>query len=113
MEVIDDHHNRGSALVAIQILQDGWHPRIGDPMYADAILDCLVNNAYRLEFKGRSMHGGGARRVVADPAVDEIGTPWIGADHPAAGRADAGRGSRLTYGVTAVASRGADKRDRS
>ena len=70
MEVIDDRHDRGSTIVATQIPQDSWHLQIGDPTYADAILDRLVNNAYRLELKGKSMRGNGARR---DPAVDEIG----------------------------------------
>jgi hypothetical protein len=50
-----------------------WHEQIGDPTtYADAILDRLVNNAYRLELNGKSMRGNGSRRAVADPAVDEI-----------------------------------------
>jgi DNA replication protein DnaC len=71
MEVIDDRHDRGSTIVATQIPQDSWHLQIGDPTYADAILDCLVNNAYRLELMGKSMRGNGARRAVADPAVDE------------------------------------------
>ena len=39
----------------------------------DAILDRLVNNAYRLELTGKSMRGNGARRAVADPVGDEIG----------------------------------------
>lgn len=65
MEVIDDRHDRGSTI--------GWHLQIGDPTYADAILDRLVNNAYRLELTGKSMRGNGARRAVADPVGDEIG----------------------------------------
>jgi DNA replication protein DnaC len=72
MEVIDDRHDRGSTIVATQIPQERWHEQIGDPTYADAILDRLVHNAYRLELKGKSMRGNGARREVADPAVDEI-----------------------------------------
>jgi DNA replication protein DnaC len=72
MEVVDDRHDRGSTIVATQIPQERWHEQIGDPTYADAILDRLVNNAYRLELKGKSMRGNGARRAVADPAVDEI-----------------------------------------
>ena len=68
MEVIDDRHDRGSTVVATQIPQDSWHLQIGDPTYADAILDRLVNNAYRLELTGKSMRGNGARRAVADPA---------------------------------------------
>ena len=43
MEVIDDRHDRGSTIVATQIPQDSWHVQIGDPTYADAILDRLVN----------------------------------------------------------------------
>jgi DNA replication protein DnaC len=80
MEVIDDRHDRGSTIVATQIPQERWHEQIGDPTYADAILDRLVNNAYRFELKGKSMRGNSGRRAtehategVADPAVDEIG----------------------------------------
>ncbi len=72
MEVIDDRHDRGSTIVATQIPQDSWHLQIGDPTYADAIMDRLVNNEYRLELRGKSMRSNGARRAVADPAVDEI-----------------------------------------
>ena len=72
MEVIDDRHDRGSTIVATQIPQDSWHIQIGDPTYADAILDRLVNQAYRLELKGKSMRGNGAQRAAADPAGDEI-----------------------------------------
>jgi hypothetical protein len=42
MEVINDRHDRGSTIVATQIPQDRWHEQIGDPTYADAILDRLV-----------------------------------------------------------------------
>jgi DNA replication protein DnaC len=44
---------------------------IGDPTHADAILDRLVNNAYRLELKGKSMRGNDAKRA-ADLAEAEI-----------------------------------------
>jgi DNA replication protein DnaC len=32
-----------------------WFDLIGDPTYADAILDRLVHNAHRLELSGESM----------------------------------------------------------
>jgi DNA replication protein DnaC len=32
-----------------------WHEVIGDPTLADAILDRLVHNAYRITLKGKSM----------------------------------------------------------
>ena len=31
-----------------------WHEWVGDPTLADAILDRLVHNAYKLELKGPS-----------------------------------------------------------
>jgi DNA replication protein DnaC len=55
MEVIDDRHQRGSTLLATQIPTDRWHDQIGDPTYADAILDRLLHNAYRIELRGASM----------------------------------------------------------
>jgi DNA replication protein DnaC len=55
MEVIDDRHQRGSTLLATQIPLERWHDQIGDPTYADAILDRLVHNAYRIDLRGASM----------------------------------------------------------
>jgi len=72
MEVIDDRHGRGSTIVATQIPLDCWHEQIGDPTYADAILDRLVHNAYRLELKGKSMRDPAARRTGADGIDKEI-----------------------------------------
>jgi len=34
---------------------DKWHDIIGDPTLADAILDRLVHNAYKINLKGESM----------------------------------------------------------
>jgi hypothetical protein len=33
---------------------DQWHALIGEPTYADAVLDRLVHNAYRLDLSGES-----------------------------------------------------------
>jgi DNA replication protein DnaC len=72
MEVIDDRHGRGSTIVATQIPLDRWHDQIGDPTYADAILDRLVHNAYRFEMKGESMRRRAARQSANDGGVDKI-----------------------------------------
>jgi DNA replication protein DnaC len=72
MEVIDDRHGRGSTIVATQIPLDRWHEQIGDPTYADAILDRLVHNAHRFEMKGESMRRRAARSSTDDGAVDKI-----------------------------------------
>ena len=53
--MIDDRHQRSSTLLATQIPVERWHEQIGDPTYADAILDRLVHNAYRIELRGTSM----------------------------------------------------------
>ena len=66
MEVIDDRHGRASTIMATQIPVDRWHDQIGDPTYADAILDRLVHNAYRIELRGDSM-----RRRKPDLPGDE------------------------------------------
>jgi DNA replication protein DnaC len=58
MEIVDDRHGRGSTVIATQIPVDRWHDQIGDPTYADAILDRLFHNAYRLELRGKSMRPG-------------------------------------------------------
>ena len=34
---------------------DEWHAVIGDPTLADAILDRLVHNAYKINLRGESM----------------------------------------------------------
>jgi DNA replication protein DnaC len=34
---------------------DQWHAPIGDPTYADAVLDRLVHNAHRLDLTGDSL----------------------------------------------------------
>jgi DNA replication protein DnaC len=42
---------------------EDWHAYLGDPTLADAILDRLVHNAYRLTLKGESMR----KRLVPQP----------------------------------------------
>ena len=55
LEVLEDRHGVRSTIVTSQLPVEKWHDVIGDPTFADAILDRLVHNAYRLELKGDSM----------------------------------------------------------
>ena len=55
LEILDDRHNRKSTLVTSQLPIDKWHDYIGEPTIADAILDRLVHNAFKLNLKGESM----------------------------------------------------------
>jgi DNA replication protein DnaC len=40
---------------ALQLPVDRWYEIIGNPTHADAILDRIVHNAYRIELSGESM----------------------------------------------------------
>ena len=52
---LEDRHAVRSTVVTSQLPVDKWHDAVGDPTLADAILDRLVHNAYKLELKGDSM----------------------------------------------------------
>ena len=55
LELLDDRHGHRSTIVTSQIPVDHWHDIIADPTLADAILDRLVHNAYKINLKGGSM----------------------------------------------------------
>jgi len=55
LELLDDRHGLGSTLITSQFPVDQWHGVINDATVADAILDRLVHNAYRLKLEGESM----------------------------------------------------------
>ncbi len=55
LEILEDRYASRSTLVTSQIPIDKWHDILGDPTFADAILDRLVHNAYKLKLKGASM----------------------------------------------------------
>lgn len=48
-------HGMRSTLIAGQLPIENWHDLIGDATLADAILDRLVHNAYKLYLKGQPM----------------------------------------------------------
>jgi IstB-like ATP binding protein len=55
LEILDDRYDRRSTLITSQLPVDQWHIYLGDRTVADAILDRLVHNSYRLVLKGDSM----------------------------------------------------------
>jgi len=58
LELLDDRQGQGATLITSQFPVSQWHEVIADPTVADAILDRLVHNAYRIELKGESMRKG-------------------------------------------------------
>jgi len=72
MEIIEERHGRSSTIITSQLPVDAWHEVIGDPTFADAILDRVVHNAYRLTLNGPSMRKTQAARAAeaeAPPAA--------------------------------------------
>jgi len=55
LEILDDRQGQGATLITSQFPVQQWHEVIADPTVADAILDRLVHNAYRIELKGESL----------------------------------------------------------
>jgi len=54
LEVLEDRYGRSSTIITSQLDVKKWHDWIGDPTLADAILDRVVHNAYKLSLTGPS-----------------------------------------------------------
>ena len=54
LEILDDSFGCRSTLVASQVPVNEWFQRFPDPTHADAILDRVIHNAYRLNLTGES-----------------------------------------------------------
>ena len=55
LEILEERYGRRSTVITSQLPVGRWHEIIGDPTYADAILDRLVHNAHRIELTGESL----------------------------------------------------------
>jgi DNA replication protein DnaC len=55
LEIVEDRYEARSIVVTSQLPVDRWYEIIGNPTIADAILDRIVHNAYRIELKGESL----------------------------------------------------------
>ncbi len=71
MEIVEDRYGAGSTLITSQLPVEAWHEVIGEPTFADAILDRIVHNAYRFALEGPSMR---------KPEAAEADAPANGAD---------------------------------
>jgi DNA replication protein DnaC len=67
LEILDDRYDQRSTLITSQLPIDQWHAYLGDRTVADAILDRLVHNSYRLVLKGESMRR--HKSLAAAPAA--------------------------------------------
>lgn len=55
LEILEDRHDIHSTMITSQLPVEHWHEMIGNPTFADAILDRLIHNAYKINLKGESM----------------------------------------------------------
>jgi DNA replication protein DnaC len=55
LEIVEERHDRKATIVTSQLPITAWYDAMQDPTLADAILDRLIHNAYKLELKGESM----------------------------------------------------------
>jgi len=62
LEIVEDRYNARSLLITSQIPVNQWYDIIGNSTLADAILDRIVHNAYRIELSGDSL-----RERIDDP----------------------------------------------
>jgi len=68
LEILEDRHGTHSTIVTSQLPIDQWHASIGDSTLADAIMDRLVHNAYKITLQGESL-----RKTKADLTI----TKWV------------------------------------
>lgn len=55
LEVAEDRHASASTIIASQLPVSSWHAVFADATIADAVLDRLLQNAFRFELKGPSL----------------------------------------------------------
>ena len=65
LEIVEDRYDAGSIVLTSQVPVDRWHDIVGNPTLADAILDRIVHNAYRIELAGESMR----KRRMLEPSA--------------------------------------------
>ncbi len=60
LEILEDRHNLRSTVITSQLPIEHWHEAIGNPTLADAILDRIIHNSYKIQLNGK---GGSMRKI--------------------------------------------------
>lgn len=72
LELVEDRTGKRSTLITSQLPLELWHDYLGHPTLADAILDRVVLDAYKITLKGESMR---KKKSKLKPSADGIVTP--------------------------------------
>lgn len=67
LEILDDRYNLRATLITSQLPVTSWHEAVGDPTLADAILDRVVHNAYKINLTGNSMRKQKGKLTTENP----------------------------------------------
>jgi len=66
LEIIEERSGSGSNIITSQLPVAQWHSYLDQPLIADAVLDRLIHNSYRINLKGESM-----RQIKSDLPKNE------------------------------------------
>jgi DNA replication protein DnaC len=55
LEIVEERYDRKATIITSQLPVKDWHAAMRDPILADAILDRLVHNAYKIELEDDTM----------------------------------------------------------
>lgn len=67
LEILDDRYNLRATIITSQLPIAHWHEAVGDPTLADAILDRVVHNSYKINISGNSMRKEREKLTTASP----------------------------------------------
>ena len=70
LEILEDRHNLRSTIITSQLPIEHWHQAIGNPTLADAILDRIIHNSYKIQLNGK---GGSMRKIKSRKPPKENG----------------------------------------
>src|SRR5580692_2355361 len=66
LEILEERYGRRATIITSQFPVDKCHELIGDPAYADAILDRIVHNAHRVNLTGHSLRRSHTSKAAND-----------------------------------------------
>ncbi|WP_299537220.1 IS21-like element helper ATPase IstB [uncultured Herbaspirillum sp.] len=66
LDVVDRRSRTGSVLITSQYPVEKWHGIFPDPTIADAVLDRVVHQAYKIQLKGESMRKLQGKKLIAE-----------------------------------------------
>ncbi len=64
LEIVEDRMNMGSTIVTSQLKIQEWHGYLHNATIADAILDRIVHNAYKINIEGPSQRKENAKKMM-------------------------------------------------